>query len=74
VAAICSMTAADGRIPWSRFEALVEAKVAQANPAVAREKEERAARATFARKLRAEAHGLGSFLVRGPLPSRAHRH
>jgi hypothetical protein len=44
---------ADGRIPWSRFEALVEATVAKANTAVAREKEERAARAVFARKLRA---------------------
>src|SRR4051794_1676329 len=30
---------ADGRIPWSRFEALVEAKVAQAAPALARAKE-----------------------------------
>ena len=38
---------ADGRIPWSRFEALVEAKVAQAAPALAREKEERAAKATL---------------------------
>ncbi|HEY0951461.1 DUF222 domain-containing protein [Nocardioides sp.] len=54
---------ADGRIPWSRFEALVEAKVAQAAPALAREKEERAAQARFAKKLRGEAHGMGSFLV-----------
>ena len=34
---------ADGRIPWSRFEALVDAKVAQAAPELAREQEERAA-------------------------------
>ena len=55
---------ADGRIPWSRFEALVEAKVAQAAPEQAREQEERAAQATFAKKLRGDAHGMGSFLVR----------
>ena len=58
---------ADGRIPWSRFEALVEAKVAQAAPALAREKEERAAKATFAKKLRGEAHGMGSYLVHADL-------
>ena len=55
---------ADGRIPWSRFEALVEAKVAQAAPALVREREERAARARFAKRLRGEAHGMASFLVR----------
>jgi hypothetical protein len=59
---------ADGRIPWTRFEALVEGAVATANPAVAREKEERAAKATFAKKLRAEAHGMASYLIRGPVP------
>ena len=59
---------ADGRIPWSRFETLVEAAVAQANPKAAREKEEAAAKATFARKLRTDAHGMASFLARGPLP------
>src|SRR5262245_50595522 len=41
---------ADGRIPWTRFEALVEAKVAQAAPDAAREREERAAQARFAKK------------------------
>jgi hypothetical protein len=55
---------ADGRICWSRFEALVEAKVAQAAPEVAREKERRAAQATFAKKLRGGAHGMASFLIR----------
>ncbi|MFC7496077.1 MULTISPECIES: HNH endonuclease signature motif containing protein [unclassified Nocardioides] len=55
---------ADGRIPWSRFEALVEAKVAQADPDTARAKEERAAQARFARRLHGEAHGMASFLVR----------
>ena len=58
---------ADGRITWSRFEALVAAKVTQAAPELAREKEERAAKARFAKKVRpslaGEAHGMGSFLV-----------
>ena len=55
---------ADGRIPWSRFEMLVEAKVAAAAPEAAREREERAAKARFAKKLRAEANGMASFLIR----------
>ena len=55
---------ADGRIPWSRFEALVAAKVAQAAPELARQKEERARQATFAKKLRGEEHGMASYLVR----------
>ncbi|MCB8955431.1 MAG: HNH endonuclease [Nocardioides sp.] len=58
---------ADGRIPWTRFETLVAAKVAQAAPDLAREKEDRARTATFARKLRTDAHGMGSFLVRGDI-------
>lgn len=55
---------ADGRIPWTRFEALVEAKVAAAAPELAREREEKASRATFARKLRTDAHGMATFMVR----------
>ena len=55
---------ADGRIPWSRFEALVAAKIAQAAPALVREREERRAQATFARKLPTEASGMASFLIR----------
>jgi hypothetical protein len=58
---------ADGRIPWSRFEALVEAKVAKAAPDLAREKEERAARARFAKRLRGDAHGMGSFMIRADI-------
>ena len=49
---------ADGRIPWSRFETLVEGKVAAAAPQTARAKEEQAAKATFAKKLRGQAHGM----------------
>ncbi len=59
---------ADGRIPWSRFVRQVEAKVAQADPRAAREREEKARRATFAKRLRSEAFGMGSYLIRAPLP------
>ena len=59
---------ADGRIPWSRFEALVEAAVAAADPQAAREKEEMARQAVFARKLRHQEAGMGSYLVRAPIP------
>ena len=58
---------ADGRIPWSRFEALVEAKIAAADPETARAKEEKASKATFAKKVRDEANGMGSFLIRADI-------
>ena len=60
---------ADGRIPWSRFEAKVEAEIAKANPEVARAKELQAQRATFAKKCRDEGHGMGSLLLRGDIAS-----
>lgn len=55
---------ADGRIPWTRFEALVEGKVAAAAPAQAKAKEEKARKARFAKRLRSEAHGMASFMIR----------
>ena len=55
---------ADGRIPWSRFEALVAAKIAQAAPALVREREEQRAQARFAKKLPTEGNGMASFLLR----------
>ena len=55
---------ADGRIPWSRFEALVAGKVAAAAPAVAREKELKARRARFAKRIGKTEHGMASFMVR----------
>ena len=55
---------ADGRIPWSRFELLVEASIAAAAPEAARAKEELAARARFAKKCRVEAHGMATFMIR----------
>ena len=59
---------ADGRIPWTRFEALVVGKVAAAAPELAREKEERARRATFAKIVGRPEHGMASFLIRAPIP------
>ena len=63
---------ADGRIPWTRFQTLVAGKVAQAAPHLAREREERAARARFAKKLTPmpgdESAGMGTFMVRAPVP------
>ena len=62
---------ADGRINWTRFEALVAGKVAQAAPDLVREKEEQAAKARFAKKIGPssvdEAHGMASFLVRADI-------
>ena len=58
---------ADGRISWTRFETLVQAKVAQADPAAARKREEQAAKATFAKKTRTEANGMGTFMVRADI-------
>ncbi len=58
---------ADGRIPWTRFEALVAGEVAKADPAATRAEEERAAKARFAKKLRGHAHGMGTFMVRADL-------
>ena len=55
---------ADGRLPWTRFEDLVEGKVAVAAPEAARAKEERARQARFAKRLRGEEHGMASFMIR----------
>jgi hypothetical protein len=58
---------ADGRIPWSRFEAMVEARVAAAAPARAKEKELKAAQARFAKVCATDRHGMASFLVRADI-------
>jgi hypothetical protein len=58
---------ADGRIPWTRFEQRVEGAVAKANPALARQKELEAQEATFAKQLRTDVHGMGSYLTRAPV-------
>ncbi len=48
--------------------ALVEGKVAAAAPALAREAEERRARARFAKRIGTSENGMASFLVRAPVP------
>ena len=58
---------ADGRIPWSRFESVVAGAIAKADPQATRERELKAQEATFAKKLRSEAHGMASFLTRAPV-------
>lgn len=55
---------ADGRITWSRFEALVEGAVAAADPEAAAERERRASKETFARATRSTEDGMRGFYVR----------
>jgi hypothetical protein len=55
---------ADGRILWTRFEQVVTGAIAAATPAATREREEKATRARFAKRLRGEGHGMASFLIR----------
>jgi hypothetical protein len=56
--------AADGRIPWSRFEELVAAAIIAADPAAAKEREEEAARRQFAKATRSAENGIRGFYVR----------
>lgn len=55
---------ADGRLAWSRFEALVEGKVAAAAPELARAREEAAAKERCARASRVNRHGMATFTIR----------
>ena len=56
---------ADGRIPWSRFEAAwSRPRSPPRHPAVAQAREEKARRARFAKKCHGAAHGMASFLIR----------
>ncbi|HVK27955.1 MAG TPA: HNH endonuclease signature motif containing protein [Nocardioides sp.] len=55
---------ADGRLAWTRFEAVVEGKVAAASPELARAKEEAAAKDTFIRRSRIDKHGIATLTIR----------
>jgi hypothetical protein len=55
---------ADGRLPWSRFTALVEAAVTAADEEAARRREEEAAERQFARATRSDEHGIRGFYIR----------
>ena len=57
---------ADGRIPWSRFELLVEAAVKAADPAAAAEREEAERRRQFANPTASTEDGMRGFYIRGP--------
>jgi hypothetical protein len=59
---------ADGRLTWSRFQALVDGAVAAADAEATAERERRAAKQQVARPTRAEDddHGMRGFYVRGP--------
>ena len=57
---------ADGRIPWSRFELLVEAAVKAADPAAAAEREEAERRRQFADPTASTEDGMRGFYIRGP--------
>ena len=57
---------ADGRIPWSRFELLVEAAVKAADPEAAAEREEAERRRQFANPTASTEDGMRGFYIRGP--------
>ena len=59
---------ADGRLTWTRFQALVEGVVAAADPDATAEREHKAAEQQLARKTRGEEddHGLRGFYIRAP--------
>lgn len=56
---------ADGRLSWSRFETLLEAKVIAADLEAAFAAEQAAAEARFARVGRSNEHGVKSLYIRG---------
>jgi hypothetical protein len=57
---------ADGRIPWSRFEALVLGAVAASDPEAAAAREEEQARRQLANATRSTEDGMRGFYVRAP--------
>jgi hypothetical protein len=60
--------AADGRIPWSRFEALVEGAVAASDPVATAEREAAEAARQFANPTRSDDHGMRGFYIRAAFP------
>lgn len=56
--------AADGRLSWSRFEALVDGAVAAADPEATAERERLAREETFARATRSTEDGMRGFYIR----------
>jgi hypothetical protein len=61
--------AADGRIPWTRFEELVKAAVAAADPVATATREAEEARKQVARPtVTGSHHGMRGFFIRAPFP------
>jgi hypothetical protein len=60
--------AADGRIPWSRFEELVDGAVAASDPVATAEREAAATLSQFASPTRTDEHGMRGFYVRAAFP------
>ena len=58
--------AADGRIPWTRFEELVLGAIAASDPEAAAEREEAQARRQLASATRSTEDGMRGFYVRAP--------
>ena len=59
---------ADGRIPWSRLEELVEAAIKAADPVAAEERERAAAERQFAEPTRSTEDGMRGFYIRCAFP------
>jgi Domain of unknown function (DUF222) len=59
---------ADGRVPWSRFEDLVEAAVKAADPVAAATRERNAAGRQFAEPTRSTEDGMRGFYIRCAFP------
>jgi hypothetical protein len=57
---------ADGRIPWTRFEGLVNGAIAASDPEAAAAREEEQARRQFASATRSTEEGMRGFYVRAP--------
>lgn len=55
---------ADGRLPWTRFAELLEAKVIEADPDAAAEREQAAARERFAKVGQSNEHGQKTLYVK----------
>jgi hypothetical protein len=58
---------ADGRLPWSRFCAVLEGKIVAADPETARRREEDRRREVFAKSSRYSEDGVKFFSIRAPI-------
>jgi len=59
---------ADGRVTWTRFEQLVDAAIAAADPVAAAERERAARERSFARATRSTEDGMRGFYIRAAFP------